>query len=311
MYADDKAPELYRRYRPRKFSDVLGQPQAVSMLREKAKTGTVPHCLLLSGPSGCGKTTIARILQKVLKCSDADFREMNIADVRGIDMVREIRSKMHLSPIGGNTRIWLLDECARGTVDAQNAFLKMFEDTPEHVYFILATTEPMKLLSTIRTRATEVKLLPLDARIMIELIDRVATAEEIVLTGEVKDMIVTTAEGSPRKALVLLGQVASVSGEEDQLAVIEASAGSPTAIEIARALMKHSPWSTVAKLLKECQDDPESVRHVVLGYFGSVMLGGGKTARRAFEVVDIFSKPFYDSKKAGLVAACFEAIEGA
>lgn len=106
--------ELYHKYRPRKLSDLRGQKEAVSMVSEWVRNGRVPHALLLSGPSGVGKTTIAKILKRVLKCSDRDFREQNCAEARGIDDMRSIQQRMNLAPMGGECRIWLLDECFAG-----------------------------------------------------------------------------------------------------------------------------------------------------------------------------------------------------
>src|SRR5690606_3369465 len=110
--------------------------------------GDIPHAMLFTGPSGCGKTTLARILRVKLRCSDNDFQEINAADFRGIDSIRSMRQQVGAAPLGGDSRIWLIDEAHSMTADAQNAFLKLLEDTPRHVYFFLATTDPQKLKKT-------------------------------------------------------------------------------------------------------------------------------------------------------------------
>jgi DNA polymerase-3 subunit gamma/tau len=300
--------ELYRKHRPQKLSDLKGQDEAVKMLQDLGRRGAIPHCLLLSGPSGCGKTTIARILKEKLGCSDRDFTELNIADVRGIDTIREIRSRIHASPIGGRCRIWLLDEAARATVDAQNSLLKMLEDTPAWVYFILATTEPQKLLATIKTRATEVKVKLLSDKVMSELLSGIAGKEGFKLSGDVKEQIAAVAGGSPRKALVLLNQIIGLTDEESQMAVVVAGESSAQMIELARALVKPGVrWSEVAKLLKAIEEEPEAVRRMVLGYCSSIVLGGGALAAKAYDLILCFEKNFFDSGKAGLTAACYEA----
>ena len=301
--------ELPRKYRPTKFSDVVGQLQAVTLLQQAGREGRVPHYLLFTGPSGCGKTTLARIMKDKLRCSDLDWTELNTADFRGIDAVREIRDRVNLEPIGGKSRIWLVDECHALTKDAQNAFLKILEEPPARVYFFLCTTEPQKLLPTMVTRATEIKVCLLKLQEMRELVNRVAAAEALKLGDGVADAIVEAAQGSPRKALVLLGQVVGAEGEEDQLARVSAGVSSSQAIDVARLLIKPNPsWSEVAKLLKECEDEPETVRRVVLGYCKSVLLGGGQLAKRAYQIILCFEKPFYDSGQAGLAASCYEAI---
>jgi DNA polymerase-3 subunit gamma/tau len=288
---------------------LVGQDEAVRALTVMGKAGEIPHCLLLSGPSGCGKTTIARILKAKLKCSDFDFAELNIADLRGIDMVRSIRDRMGQSPIGGATRIWLLDEVARATTDAQNAFLKMLEDTPPHVYFILCTTEPQKLLETIRTRATEVKVRALREDEMAQLLQKISALEDFHLSEEVQDKIVALAEGSPRKALVLLNQVIGLKEESEQLAAVSAGVASSESIELARALMNTKvAWASIAKLLQTVQEDPEALRRMILGYCGAILLKGGNNMDRAYSIISCFERAFYDSGKPGLVASCFEVV---
>lgn len=305
--SDESGLELYKKHRPTKLSDLVGQDDAVKMLRQMGKTHSIPHCLLLTGPSGCGKTTIARILKRLLECSDADFSEINIADLRGIDMVRDIRSRMVLAPIGGKARIWLLDEVARATTDAQNAFLKMLEDTPSHVYFFLATTEPQKLLGTIKTRATEIKVKALKDKDMEFLLDSIAEKEQFSLSGDVRDKIVESAEGSPRKALVLLNQVVGLATEEDQLAVVSAGVASSQSIELCRMLLGgKARWPEVAKVLKSLEEEPESLRRMVLGYASAVLLNSSNA--RAYDIICSFEKNYFDSGKAGLAASCFELI---
>lgn len=277
------------------------------MLRQFMDKGTVPHCLLLSGPSGCGKTTIGRILKDYLSCGDHDYFEVNCADFKGIDMIRDIRRLVNLAPIEGDVKIWFIDEAHKLTNDAQNAFLKLLEDTPKHAYFFLATTDPTKLLKTIITRATEVKLMLLDSKALVEVVERVCKLEKIKISEDVLCSIVENAEGSARKALVLLGQVANLTTEREQLAALAVSAEAKCqAIELARILINpRSSWNEAAVILKKLNDEPENVRYLVLGYARTVLLGGGPLAPRAFKLIDVFSQNFYDSKQAGLAAACY------
>jgi len=304
--------ELYKKHRPRKLSEVVGQEHITKQLIDQLKRGAVPHTILLSGPSGCGKTTIARILRRRLKCSDSDFQELNCSDFRGIEMVRDIRSRCMLSPIDGECRIWLIDEAQLLTKDAQNAFLKLLEDTPSHVYFFIATTEPQKLLVTIKTRATEFKVKTLNDKQMAELLLSVCGKEELTVTEEVRDKVIESAEGSPRKALVLLNQVMGLKDETEQLASIAAGMASKDAIELARILIKpRVQWGDVAKVLSSLDDldnQAESIRYLVLAYMSSIALKGGKIAGRACEVIACFSRNFFDSRKAGLILACWDAV---
>jgi DNA polymerase-3 subunit gamma/tau len=301
--------ELYKKYRPKTFKGVLGQEAAVSSLVKLIEKGQVPHAILLSGPSGCGKTTIARILKNVLQCSDADFTELNCADFKGIDMIRDIRRHSSLHPLAGKCRMWVIDEAHKLTNDAQNAFLKILEDTPSHVYFVLCTTDPQKLLKTIITRCTEIKLQPLSHKDLTLLIQRVAYKEGAQLSEEVVDEIVEAADGSARKALVILEQVLQLPPEQQVDAVRSMSLNKDKAIDLARALIDpRTQWADVAKILSNLDDDPEAVRNLVLEYARKVLLGGGKLAPRAFKVIDVFSANFWDSKRAGLAAACYEVL---
>lgn len=308
MSTENSAVELYRKHRPAAFKQVVGQPEALRIVMDMVKNQRVPHALLFTGPSGCGKTTLARILKTKLNCGDTDFVELNCADFRGIDMVRDIRKVMGLAPISGTTRIWLIDEAHQMMSQAQNAFLKMLEDTPPHVYFFLATTDPQKLLNTIRTRCTEVKVKSLSPAEVTTLVTEVAKLEGFKVPQDTIDAIIEHAEGSARKALVLLNQVIHLP-VEDQVDCIVKSDCKTQGIEIARALFKPgSAWSDVAKILKSVDEEPETIRHIVLGYATNVLCGGGKLAPRAFLIIDCFSKNFFDSKRAGLAAACYEVV---
>lgn len=300
--------EYQRKYRPDDFSQVQGQEATIAYLEGKLKKKQLPHCLLFTGPSGVGKTTIARITACKLDCSIHDLTELNMADFRGIDTVREIRKRMGLSPINGKCRVWILDEIHRLTTDSQNSLLKLLEEPPKHVYFMLATTDPQKLLKTILTRCTEVKLEALSSEAMQALIASVLEQEKQELSEEVIDRIVEVADGSARKALVILEQIADLDSEEEQLAAVQNADCRRQAIELARVLIKPKPlWNEVRAVLSGLEtEDVEGLRHLVLGYARKVLLGGGKLAPRAYLVITSFRDPFYESKAAGLAAACWE-----
>lgn len=304
--------ELYKKFRPKKLKSLIGQEAAIASLSKLVEAKKIPHAILLSGPSGSGKTTIARILKTELNCGDHDFQEMNCADFRGIEDVRDVRRQMGFRPISGDARIWLFDECSKITGDGQTALLKMLEDTPDHVYFILATTDPQKLLKTILTRCTEIKLKALTNTALLTLIGRVAEKEQLSISKEVQQEIAEAAEGSGRKALVILEQIAQLGTDEEKMAGIKISSAAKTqAIELARELFAFKPsWAKVAAILKELNEEPESIRYLVLGYAKSILLGGGKLSPHAFKVIEIFGNNFYDSKHAGLAAACWEVLHG-
>jgi len=303
--------ELYRKYRPKTLDEVLGQDHIIKSLRIMIKKEKIPHALLFAGPSGCGKTTLARILRRELGCGRHDFNELNCADVRGIEEVRKIRQRIQQVPISGKCRIWLIDEAHKLTNDAQNAFLKMLEDTPKHVYFMLATTEPQKLLKTIRTRCTEITVKSLSKKLLIKLIIDTAKKEHRKISKDVIDKMVENSYGSARKILVFLNQIIDLEGEEDMLNTIEETTMEIQAIQIVRALLNpRTKWPEMAKILTETEmDEPEQLRWMILTYCKKVLLGGKKLSGRAFDIVQAFEDNFFDSKYAGFVATCYKIIE--
>lgn len=304
------AREFHIDRRPGAYGDVIGQHEAVNQLKAMGKGGAMPHCLLFTGPSGCGKTTLARITRRKLKCGDADFAELNCAQQRGIDMVREIQSRVGLAPMEGKARVWLIDEAHQLTADAQGAFLKLLEEPPGHVYFMLATTNPEKLKNTIRTRCTEIKvraLSPGEVTAMCSSINEEHTGG--ALTPAVAEALCGLAEGSARKALVLLQQIIAIEGDEARLAILERGEANAEAIQIARLLMNpRTTWAAMAKVLKGITEEPEGLRWMVLAYATSVMLGGGKGAARAAIVIEEFSENYFDTKRAGLALSCYNVI---
>ncbi len=305
--------ELYKKYRPRTLDKILGQDSSVKILKSFIAKRKIPHALLFTGPSGCGKTTLARILRRELKCGKHDFTELDCADFRGIEMVRNIRSRLYQAPISGRCRVWIIDECHKLTADAQNAFLKMLEDTPKHVYFMLATTDPQKLKKTIKTRCTEIVVRSLTDKYILSLVAYVCKQEGYdKLPKEVVEKIIESCDGSARKALVLLGKIIDLDDEDEMIDAIKATTVGVQAIAIVRALLNpRVKWMEMAKILKETStEEPEQIRWMILGYAKSVLLGGGKFSARAYLIIDVFRDHFYDSKHAGLVAACYEIIVG-
>lgn len=295
--------ELYKRYRPQNFKEVLGQDDAVRMLNEMGRKGSIPHTLLFTGDSGTGKTTLARILKAKLRCGDADFCEMNAADDKGIDMARELKQRSGLAPIQGPCRIWLIDECANMTPQAQECLLKLLEDTPKHVYYFLCTTDPQKLKKTIITRSTEIRTKPLKPAVLKQLVLDVVAKEEKQIEPDVADKIADIAEGSARKALVLLHQVIDLGSEDEKLEALQKADLKRVGIDIARALIKGAKWPEIAALLKTVDEEPETIRRIILGYATTCALSKPNPVRE-ITVIEAFLEPYYNTGKAGLVQSC-------
>jgi DNA polymerase-3 subunit gamma/tau len=300
---------LATKYRPKFLKDFLGNEEVTKALRSMMEREEIPHTILFTGPSGCGKTTLARIVAARLKCSQYDFTENNAADFRGIDSVRDILRQMSLSPMNGPCRVWLLDECHALTKDAQAALLKALEDPPPHVYFLLATTDPEKLLPTIKTRCVTFDVKPLSDDNMTRLLTSIIVNEQgDPLPREVYDQIVQDSLGSARMALSILDRIINMSPEDMLEAAKQSAAQYNESIDLCRALIGKKSWKEVAKIIQGIQQDPESVRRAVLGYASAVLLKSGQG--QAFVVLDSFSKDFFTTGKAGLVMASYLAING-
>lgn len=309
------AVELYRKHRPGIFKHVFGQDEAVKQLTQLIAANKLPHVLLFSGPSGTGKTTLARILKKKLDCGDSDYQEVNAAESRGIDTIREIQSRMSLSPWGGSCRIWLFDECHKLTSDAQTALLKTLEDTPRHVYFFLCTTDPEKLLKTIRSRCTRINLSQLDPKSLKAILTHVHKKEGIEeVSDKVLDRIVEVADGSAREALVQLHKALSQETEQEQLEAVQRSGTVRAAFDIVKALLwdKRARWADLATIISGIADGEnwEGVRQLIMSVASKEVLKAGNNADWAQNVlIEFEDKPWFNSGRAGLVKCCYEVFK--
>jgi len=311
--ASENNTGLYQRHRPRKLKDVVGQDAAVKVIEGLLKGDTFPRAILFHGPAGTGKTTIARILKDKLGCQDGDFYEVNSANFRGIDSARDVADRMRMRPMSrGSVRIWLFDEVHKWTPDGQEAMLKPLEEAPSHIHFFLCTTNPEKLHKAVRSRCTDVGLKLVQPKVLTDLSVRVAEAEGVSLSEEVAERVAEAADGSPRKALVILESILGIEDDEDKLRAIERSDEKAKAIDLARALIKPtSTWNEVAKILREVDDDPESLRRMVLGYCQSILLSEKPSPAimpRAAMILDEFKYDFYNSLKPGLTIACWRIV---
>jgi DNA polymerase-3 subunit gamma/tau len=301
---------FYHTYRPTRFKDFVGQDGSVLSLSKQVSKGSVPHVMLFTGPSGVGKTTLARIVAAKLGCESSDLKELNAADVRGVDAVRGIGAQIHTLPLHGKSRMWILDEVHQQTKDAQTALLKMLEDYPPHVYFALATTHPDKLLPAVKTRCTTIALRSLNLEELTAVVQRVMRKEKITLSEEVLELLCEVSEGSARKSLVLLEQIASLATDAERLSVLNASDTEKVAKQLLNLIVSPNPtWPDLVSAV-EGVEDLESFRRGVLGYASAILLKQKKPttriAKRCALVLEVFRENWYDCGKAGLVSALYD-----
>jgi len=219
---------LYRKYRPESWGEVIGQDNIVKAISGSLKIGKVAHAYLFCGPRGTGKTTVARIIAKELNTSVNDIYEMDAASNRGIDDVREIRENVRTLPFDSKYKIYILDEVHMFTKEAWNALLKTIEEPPEHVIFILATTELEKIPETIVSRCQSFIFKKPTDIILSKFISNFAKKEGYDLEKGGAELIALLADGAFRDALGTLQKVISFSKDKTiNITEIEEITGAP------------------------------------------------------------------------------------
>ena len=284
---------LARKYRPTTFDEVIGQESASATLKNAIASGRVAHAYLFTGPRGVGKTSMARILAKALNCEkgptpspcnkckvcksidtgeDVDVIEIDGASNRGIDEIRSLRENVRYAPARSKHKIYVIDEVHMLTKDAFNALLKTLEEPPPHVKFIFATTEPHKLLDTIRSRCQRFDFRRIPVTLISKHLATLCKKEKINVADGVLDAIARCSHGGMRDAESLLDQLAALSGDEVEVEDIEELTGAvsqKTLFDIVRAIAEHNARTAVetvdAALAKGAAYD-ELIQQLIEGF---------------------------------------------
>ena len=245
---------LYRKYRPSSLEELVGQGDAVQLIREQIKNGNLSHAYLFSGPRGVGKTSLARIIATTIGCDPVfDITEIDAASHNKVDDVRELNDSVNfIASSPGKKRVFILDEVHMLSNAASNAFLKTLEEPPEHVIFILATTEPERVIETIRSRTTQIAFKRIKNTDIITSLEKISKAEKINLSKDVLEYIANQSDGSLRDAINLFEQTFSTFGNKATMEQLYSILGKVTTTDLLQILeaMGTQDTATVLKVLR-------------------------------------------------------------
>ncbi len=236
---------LYQKYRPQKFSEMVGQKHVVKTLTNALANDSISHAYLFTGPRGAGKTTTARLLAKALNCEDPiekpdseikfepcnkcnsckeisnqnamSLIEMDAASHTGIDDIRELRDGVKFSPTKAKYKVFIIDECHQLSKGAANALLKTLEEPPEHAIFVLATTEIHKVINTIVSRCQRFDFKKLKVPEIVEKLEKIAKKEKVDIDKSALELIALNSEGSVRDGETLLEQILNFGRSKDKI----------------------------------------------------------------------------------------------
>jgi DNA polymerase-3 subunit gamma/tau len=310
--AEDKAYQsLYRKYRPQGPTDVLGQEHVVRALMGAVREGRLAHAFLFTGPRGTGKTSTARILAKMVNCergptpepcgvceqcvavrdgTHLDVVEIDAASHGGVDDARELREKAPTAPVQGREKVYIIDEAQRLSREAFDALLKVFEEPPPGVRFVLATTEPHKMPATIigRCQRFDFRRIPTDT--IADLLEQVAKGEGLELSREAAVAIARATEGSARDAESLLDQASVLGGgrvDDEVVASLVGSGRSDLQLALADAVSVGDA-KTMFELVDRTVQEGHDIRVVTSGaltHFRNLLLA--RTAPEQGELLDV------------------------
>lgn len=307
---------LYRTYRPQKFSEIIGQETIVRTLQNEIKENKISHAYLFSGPRGTGKTTIARVFAKALNCPNGldaepcnecevckeitegvnpDVIEIDAASNNGVDEIRAMKDRIGFLPAGSKYKIYIIDEVHMLSASAFNALLKTLEEPPKHVIFILATTEPHKILPTVLSRCQRYDFKALSPNEIYNVLENVCLKENAAFDKEALMHIAKASDGGLRDALSFLDQALSFCDEkitDDDAASVTGTVSKQKLIDLAEA-MKDKKLTESINLVSELQDSGKETGKIVNGlleFYRDILMIKNNAIDNPDEKYVIFSK---------------------
>ena len=198
---------LYRKYRPQKFSEVLGQDQVIKVLKSSIEQGNIAHAYIFSGSRGTGKTSVARIFAREIGTAPADITEIDAASNTSVDNIRELNESINTLPFESKYKVYILDEAHMLSKSAWNALLKTLEEPPTHAIFIMATTESEKIPETVLSRCQTFSFKRPTQKVLKDVVQTIAKKEGFTLDSSAADLIAMLGDGSFRDSQSILQKV--------------------------------------------------------------------------------------------------------
>ena len=302
-------------YRPQTFDEMLGNLATIESLKSIyfSRESDFPHAVLLQGPKGSGKTTTARIIAGLLKCCGSDLVQIDGGDVKA-ETVRQIKEQCRYKPIMGKSRVWILEEahmCGQGGGTEknipQNNLLTLIEEPPKHAYFILCTTDPQRLVGTLRDRCHTFEFKYLSMSETVQLLDRTLKQENISdIPANIIRKIAETSEGCPREALRILDQIIDMPVDRMERAISSFNYDEQQVSDLCQALLNRQGWNRIRLIVKKMDlSNPENSRRGVVGYMAKVVMGGDNPT--AALIYEAFREPLFNTGKPGFEFACYQA----